>query len=236
MKKLSYNLSLLVAASSILFAGSCKQFQKDRNSNLKAGIEADITVSLAHRFDVRNEEYELMFASSPEIEQVGVCLRKGQSTCSRVTTNYFETKVIYATSARRFYALTSTALLEQNMVLELVAYNKAGSETGRRAITFNYSGTPPTSTGIGATNTGSVSTAGFGNAATSGGASGGVSGEALVIRTCSGGTCHNNTYAANPASLRGNADAARRISEGNMPPGNTMPQSERQTLLRFMGL
>jgi len=230
MNKLSYILLSTFVMVAFVIGGGCKKSDGNDQSKLKAGYEADIKISLSHPYDVRNDDFELMFASSPEIEQVGVCLRKGQNICSRSSPNFFDAKLIYASNTRRFYALTRTALLEQNMVLELIGFDQTGREIGRRAIMFMMSGAAARSGLAGGGIAGSaVNGVGAGIGAS------GSNAESLIIRTCSGGSCHNNTYAANPSTLKGNADAAQRIRQGNMPPGNSMPQDERQAILQYMG-
>lgn len=222
------------AVSSLAIFSNCSM--DDKISTLRdtadVGYTGHIRLSLAHPFDVKKEDYEILLSTPFDVQSMAVCQIKEGAVCEAGSPSYFTTELTYATAARRFFKVEASALLEKDLTLQFMSYDRSGKAIDTRRVTFvaKAGTTPATSTSTGPTATTSPTPSAGGST----GASGDTQIKSVVQANCGGSTCHSGTYVANPASLKGTG-AARMIEEGSMPKGRAMTSaSDKAALLQYL--
>ena len=103
----------------------------------------DLKISLAHPFDVSNNDFDLLFSASPTVGALGLCLTRDTPSCVPGGAGYFAATKIHASGARAFFKTKSSALLEEGLVLRVVASDASGQVLDARTITIARNGTAP---------------------------------------------------------------------------------------------
>jgi hypothetical protein len=105
-----------------------------------AGGSGDIRVSLAHPYDLKHDDFELVFAVPNTVDGVSVCEVRVDATCAAGGPGVFGSKLVFATDARKFFKANATALLESGLMLKLLAFDKSGAQVDARMISFTGNG------------------------------------------------------------------------------------------------
>jgi hypothetical protein len=104
------------------------------------GAGGDIKVSLTHPYDLRKDDFELVFAVPSSVGAVSVCEVRLDATCAVTGPGVFGTKLVYASGDRKFFKANATALLENGLMLKLVALNASGSQVDARMVAVSGTG------------------------------------------------------------------------------------------------
>jgi hypothetical protein len=190
-----------------------------------------IRISLAHPFDVKKEDYEILAATPNDVAALALCHIKEGGACEPGSPLYYTSELVYATSQARFFKVEASALLEDGLTVQLMSYDKAGKVTDTRRLTLNAkagtvspsttTATPPTTTPSTSTTTTTTATPGT---------SGAPDVNTIVANSCASASCHPGRDAA---SFKG-ADAAGRVQNGSMPKGGSLSAADKQALVSYL--
>ena len=100
----------------------------------------DIKVSLAHPYDLKHDDFELVFGVPNTVGSVSVCEVRIDATCAAGGAGVFGSKLVFATDARKFFKANATALLESGLMLKIIALDKSGAQVDARMIAFSGTG------------------------------------------------------------------------------------------------
>jgi len=209
-----------------------------------------IRLSLAHPFDAKNQDYEILMSVPFDVTDMAVCEVKADQPCAAGSEAYFKTTLIYATPQRRFYKSVASALLEDGLTLKMMSLGAQGQPMDERTIVVARTGPAVPQTGGGAVPP--AGPAGPGGPAippagpstvppagptvppaspTTPPAVDAAAIKSIVQSNCGG--CHA-AYAANPDSLKSTGSAGM-IRSGSMPKGRSMGAGDKDKLLKFLG-
>jgi hypothetical protein len=201
-----------------------------------------IRLSLAHPYQSSEDDYEILVAAAPEAAFLGLCVDDETPNCQKDAPGYFAAKASYATTTKMFFKTEESALLEDGLVLNILAHDKQGALIDQRKVKFERI-TPKPAGGVttaggpkpdATTTTGttpSTTTAPPSTTTTTTAAADDSRIKSIVNANCGGGACHPG-YAANPASLKGTS-AASLVNSGQMPKGRSMSASDKKVLMDY---
>jgi hypothetical protein len=221
-------------------------------SELDTSTNSNIRLSLRHDHPPTAEEKELLFSALRATNVLGICLiRNANDTCVDSTQGFEAAKPIWANSTRKFFQLNRSILLEDGLIIRVVAMDRAGGTViDQRDIQFQWtgSGAPPRGPGAPGGSSGSPvpgNPSGLaGPTSTPSGSAGTVGSSVpqnirtIVQNSCGGGACHPN-YAGDPSLLKSKAAATIQLMQTNdparvMPRGRTMSQADKGALISYL--
>lgn len=101
--------------------------------------DGSIRISLAHPFDKKNEDYDLLLAASIITKVLGVCVADETPVCEESAAGFYRAKAIFANSERVFFKTEYSALLEDGLTLTVISFNNSDKSSDRRDIKFKKS-------------------------------------------------------------------------------------------------
>lgn len=109
------------------------------SGNTITNYDGSIRISLAHPFDKKNEDYDLLLAASITSKVLGVCVADETPVCEESKEGFYSASPIFANAKRMFFKTEYSALLEDGLILTVISYDSSNKKTGRRDIKFTKS-------------------------------------------------------------------------------------------------
>jgi hypothetical protein len=109
------------------------------SGNSKINYNGSIRISLAHPFDKKNEDYNLLLSASITTKVLGVCVADETPVCEEFALGFYRAKTIFANAKRMFFKTEYSALLEDGLTLTIISFDDANKKTDRRDIKFTKS-------------------------------------------------------------------------------------------------
>jgi hypothetical protein len=101
--------------------------------------DGSIRISLAHPFDKKNEDYDLLLAASITTKVLGVCVADETPVCEESNEGFYTANPIFANAKRMFFKTEYSALLEDGLILTVISFNNSNKKIDRRDIKFTKS-------------------------------------------------------------------------------------------------
>jgi hypothetical protein len=139
-------LALLVLTTALV--ASCQSTTNEaRLADTAAPVyTGHIQLSIAHPFNVKREDYEILLSVPVDVANMAVCEVKKTEPCAVGSPAYFKTKILYATAQRRYFKADASALLEDGLVLKFVSLDAKATAVDTRVVQFKWLGAPKTAT------------------------------------------------------------------------------------------
>jgi hypothetical protein len=134
-KKLNSILATLFLISVVVACG-VKQSQYTPNEWESVEYNGAIRISLTHPYSKKDEDYEILLASSMETKEMAVCVDNETPDCKKGGPGYYTAKVLYTDGSKMFFKTDYSALLEDGLVLNVLAFDAAGKQIDQRKIKF----------------------------------------------------------------------------------------------------
>lgn len=225
--KYGYNMKALLFGSMLVFTLLACKNPDEQNLLAFGNVPGDLFISLAHPFELANDDYEVVISAPRSIKSVSLCeVEESTGVCGAE----FPSRLIFANEQRNFFVSRYSALLEHGLILALIGRDsEVGNVLDMRTISFYNNQDPtPGSGGRGLQgNGGNPIYQGQNGLFPGGTAQNGLSPDAIERSNCAVAGCHSNYQSF---SLAQKADA---LGSGRMPRGRPISPEDRDILLRY---
>jgi hypothetical protein len=248
-----------LALGLVLAFGGCAETEGGGSglaSRPAAVYSGHIRLSLAHPYDVKNEDYDLLLSVPTDVDSMSVCEVRDDAECKPGSKSYFKTDLVLSTATRKFFKPKVSALLENGLTVEIRSHDKDGNVIDARAIELVDRKAPKTKKpAAGAAkpatdddaadsdDSAAVDDDSADDAAVDDEDQAGADDESaaptaaeakqIVLASCGSGNCHPS-YARNLGLLKAQPDAVSRLESGNMPMGTAMDDADRDALIAYL--
>ncbi len=124
-------------------SNSCGLVSQDTSSLAdEGGYNGNIRISLTHPFDVQKDDFELLFAANVDALNVGLCVARETPNCAPGGAGFYPADLVYSNGTKNFFKSKSSALLEDGLVIKVIATDATGKTLDSRNIQFSKIGAP----------------------------------------------------------------------------------------------
>jgi hypothetical protein len=109
------------------------------SGNAIVNYTGSIRISLAHPFDKKNEDFDLLLSASITTKVLGVCVADETPVCEESAAGFYPAKTIFANAKRLFFKTEYSALLEDGLTLTVISFDEENKITDRRDIKITES-------------------------------------------------------------------------------------------------